>query len=346
MRDIEKELFLNNFDIDDYDKKLVNSIEDFEAKIKGEVPINEKDLRKIIEGTEEVRFVDTSEINDMFNLFHCSRYEELDLSRWETSNVKDMSQMFHSCKSLTKLDTSNFDTSKVEYMDYMFEFCHSLKELVLSNFNTSKVKNMTHMFSFCDSLKSLDLSNFDTSKVKEMSGMFYNCESLKELDLLNFDNSNLIDVDNMFYFCKSLKELDLSTFKTHNVKNINDMFCGCEDLVVCFGNENIDLELIEKMNIPCFKYDLEDSNLEKTHTLDSDLLELTFLDNDVGMVFIKHLKEKGELNVCKMNDNFHLVKSNSEGYSVNKEQMEKLEESGVLMEIEKPKVKNRRKNKM
>ena len=464
MRDIEKELFLNSFDIDDYDKKLVNSIEDFEAKIKGEIPIDKEDLKKIIKKTKEVRFVDVSKMRDMSYLFYYSRYEELDLSRWETSKVEkmsnmfercmsleslglsvfdtskvtDMSSMFLGCESLKELDTSIFNTINVEDMGDMFKECDSLKSLDLSHFNTSSVKNMSNMFTDCRELRELDLSGFDTSKVKRMSGTFKDCHSLEELDISSFNTLNIEDMSSMFSGCKLLEELDTSSFDTSNVKNMSCMFSRCDSLKeldlshfntsnveymnymfnacrslvsldlshfdtssvyrmnsmfencgnlkeldlfnfdtesIEYTDERIDeydecmcdiyhmfndcnsvifdlkelgigLELVEKMKIPCFKCDLENKNLEKTHTLDSELLELMFLDNNKDMVFIKHLKEKGELEVYKMNDDFHLVKSNGEGYSINEKQVEKLKEAGILMKVEEPKMKTRRKNKM
>lgn len=457
MRDIEKELFINNFDINDYDKELVDSIDDFEAKIKGEIPINKEDLRKIIKKTGEVRFVDTSEIENMHILFHHSRYKELDLSRWSTSKVTDMEGMFKGCKSLIELDLSHFNTSNVERMDsmfndcnslmeldlssfktlevkdmrYMFYSCESLKELDLSRFNTLSVERMDNMFNKCKSLKKLDISGFNTSNVEYMESMFSSCESLEkldlssfntrkvdymncmfsdcssleELDLLHFNTQYVNDMNKMFYNCQKLRKLDLSSFKTSEVKNMSSMFencnslveldlsgfdtfrvnhmncmfngckslkeldissfalalgdvsvCGmfkgCDDLVLDFNKFEIAFELIQKMNLPCFKYTLGEGEpetseiFEITHSLDSDLLDLAFLDNSEGMSFVKHLKEKGVIDIYKAIENLYFVERKDKVYLINKEQLEKLEEAGVLIEVENPKMENRRKNKM
>ena len=97
--------------------------------------------------------------------------------------------------SLTSLDLSNFDTSEVKEMQYMFANT-SLTSLDLSNFDTSEVKEMQYMFANT-SLTILDLSNFDTSKVTSMSGMFQNT-SLTSLDLSSFDTSNVTMMMDMF----------------------------------------------------------------------------------------------------------------------------------------------------
>ena len=72
----------------------------------------------------------------MYNLFYgCSSLTSLNLSNFDTKNVKDMYGMFQFCKSLTSIDLSYFNTSSLNYMDYMFHFCPSLSYIDLSTFN-------------------------------------------------------------------------------------------------------------------------------------------------------------------------------------------------------------------
>jgi surface protein len=46
---------------------------------------------------------------------------ELDVSKFKTGNVRDMSYMFSEVKRVTSLDISNFDTSNCENMLGMFQ---------------------------------------------------------------------------------------------------------------------------------------------------------------------------------------------------------------------------------
>ena len=71
-----------------------------------------------------------------------------------------MSWMFSFCCSLSSLDLSNFNTQNVKYMDTMFYGCSSLLSLDLSNFNTQNVEHMDSMFYGCSSLSYLDISSF------------------------------------------------------------------------------------------------------------------------------------------------------------------------------------------
>ena len=146
-----------------------------------------------------------------------------------------MRQMFNGCKDLTTLDLSNFDTQNVKDMYMMFSGCSSLKSLDLSSFNTKKVASSTSMdfmFSGCSSLTSLNVSSFNTSNVKSMRGMFAGCESLTQLSLDNFDTRSVQDFTTMFIGCESLTELNLSSFSTESIKGAGfaAMFSDCMSL--------------------------------------------------------------------------------------------------------------------
>ena len=84
-----------------------------------------------------------------------------------------MNGMFGECCKLDFLDLSNFDTSNVRNMLKMFALCHNLKEIRgINNFITINVKDMSLMFAFCHKLEYLDLSNFNTKNVVNMFKMF------------------------------------------------------------------------------------------------------------------------------------------------------------------------------
>ena len=199
-------------------------------------------------------FVITSNVTDMREMFSGGDLSSIDFSKWDTSNVTDMSGMFQNCSSLTSLDLSGWDTSKVTDMSYMFangdlssidlsgwdtsnvtdmgdmfSGCSSLTSLDVSNFNTSNVTSMSGMFSGCSSLTSLDLSGWDTSKVTDMSYMFANGD-LSSIDLSGWDTSNVTDMGDMFSGCSSLTSLDVSNFNTSNVTSMSGMFSGCSSL--------------------------------------------------------------------------------------------------------------------
>ena len=80
----------------------------------------------------------------------CSSLTSLDVSKFDTSNVTDMSEMFYRCSSLTGLDLRNFDTSKVADMNWMFCGCNKLTQITVSNkWVIGSSTDITDMFSGC-----------------------------------------------------------------------------------------------------------------------------------------------------------------------------------------------------
>ena len=106
--------------------------------------------------------------------------------------------MFSGCYKIIEIDLSKFESSNIINMGKMFFGCTSLISINLSGFNTSKVKYMTYMFCDLKSITSIDLSSFDTSNVIAMSSMFKGMTNITSLDLSTFDTSNVTGTDYMF----------------------------------------------------------------------------------------------------------------------------------------------------
>ena len=69
--------------------------------------------------------------------------------------------MFQECRVLEYLDLTNFDTPNVKDMEGMFSQCYKLKEIKgINNFNLSKVTIKNEMFSECYQLKDLNFLHF------------------------------------------------------------------------------------------------------------------------------------------------------------------------------------------
>ena len=96
----------------------------------------------------------------------------------QAKNVKSTCSWFRDCYNLKEVDLSRFDTSNVINMSYMFYECMSLTTLDVSGFDTKNVTSMECMFYGCSSLTTLDVSGFDTKNVTDMELLFYECSSL------------------------------------------------------------------------------------------------------------------------------------------------------------------------
>ena len=64
----------------------------------------------------------------MFAMFgSCYELEEIDVSKFVTSNVKNMSGMFEDLIVVEVINVTKFDTHQVEDMSNMFKYCNNAK---------------------------------------------------------------------------------------------------------------------------------------------------------------------------------------------------------------------------
>ena len=231
-----------------YTTEEVNNVAWYNVVIGGygkvQFPPDSSYLFKSYKNLEKLDFgdyIDTSNVTSMKEMFsECSGLTTLDVTKFVTSNVNNMSGMFSGgifgSLTLKTLDLSNFDTSNVTNIGMMFENCTSLEEIKgIENFDTSKVTTMVYgsrgLFKNCKNLKSLNLSNWVVNaKVTNMSYMFYNCSGLTSLNVTSFDTSSVTNMDSMFYNCSGLTTLDVTKFNTPKVTNMSRMFSDCSGL--------------------------------------------------------------------------------------------------------------------
>ncbi|WP_419512524.1 MucBP domain-containing protein [Lactobacillus kimbladii] len=101
----------------------------------------------------------TSQAESMFQ--DCENLQNIKFSPdFTIAKVDNINRMFNGCSSLTALDLSKFNTHQVKSMIGTFMDCSSLTKLDLSSFDTSNVIDMNGMFNNCSSLKELDLRSF------------------------------------------------------------------------------------------------------------------------------------------------------------------------------------------
>ena len=225
------------------------------------------------------------------------KLQDIDLSHFDTSEVKNMMQMFIGLYSCTVLDLSKFDTRNVINMYQMFAHDRSLVNLNLANFDTSHVTNMAGMFDDLSNVVSLDLSNFNTYNVTDMNHMFHLDSKLTNLNVSGprFNTSNVTNMEYMFNSAKALLNLDLYHFNTENVTNMAQMF-GC-------------MEAIEHLNVSSF----DTSKVTTMNGMFSSMLSIEILDissfntqnvEDMGYIFAIDNGDRDNLTTIYASDSF------------------------------------------
>src|SRR5690625_6442925 len=103
----------------------------------------------------------------MFSIEEATSEFKQDNSRWDVSNVKDMSTMFHNARHFNQ-DIGNWDVSNVTNMTGMFAgtWNYTVFDQDIGNWDVSKVTNMSYMF--YNSNFNQDISGWDVSNVINM----------------------------------------------------------------------------------------------------------------------------------------------------------------------------------
>ena len=108
-----------------------------------------KEIRKRLRKHQtNLNDIDTSKITDMSNLFvDIKLRQNIDISQWDVSNVKDMHNMFYGYKNFN-CDLSKWDVSNVLGVTQMFTGCKNFdSDLSGWNFKYRKRLYTTGMFS-------------------------------------------------------------------------------------------------------------------------------------------------------------------------------------------------------
>ena len=257
-------------------------------------PQTKEELKKLVED-ESIYLgdIDTSLITDMSNLFHESlRKDFKGIEKWDTSNVKDMHNMFTDAVYFNH-NIEKWNVSKVENMGAMFLRCLDFNQ-PLNDWNVSNVKDMGAMFAGAESFNmplnkwntcnvfdmramfnmalnfNQDLNNWDTSKVENMNGMFSQAKNFNQ-PLDKWDTSNVKTMQLMFNGCINFNQ-DLNSWNTSNVENMHGMFYDTKNFNQPLNNWKVNkvIDMSEMFSKSGFQYydSLDDWNIESLEYLD------------------------------------------------------------------------------
>ena len=199
-------------------KHLNTYITEYIIKKKLDTPIDSEDHYEYFPETKEELIK---------NIEECLDSKNYNLNCIDTSKITDMSNLFDSGnynKSLNNIDISKWDVSNVKYMQFMFDGYENFN-CDLSKWDVSKVKNMKGIFSWCVKFN-CDLSKWDVSNVTDMSFMFDSCKNFN-CNLSKWNVSNVENMSCMFNGCEKFKAEGLNKWNINKVKDKEMMFYGC-----------------------------------------------------------------------------------------------------------------------
>ena len=187
--------------------------------------------------------INNKEIDISFMFYGCTSLKSLpDISKWDISNIKNISGLFGSCASLTSLpDLSKWNTTNVKNMRDLFNSCKSLQKLPdISIWDTSNVENIDNLFSYCNSLCSLpDISKWEPQNLKSYRDIFLGLNTILLPDIykwkINVSKSILnSEVTSSSKFSLSKKNFTIST----DLSNQEDDNCQKKEKKLYKDNDN------------------------------------------------------------------------------------------------------------
>jgi surface protein len=162
---------------------------------------------------------DVSNVKNMTGMFYGTNNFNQNLNSWDVSNVTNMSQMFYGAKNFNQ-PLNNWNTSKVTNMSYMFASTLVFNQNI-NNWDTSNVTDLRYMFRVAKEFNQ-PLNNWNTSKVTNMSYMFASTLVFNQ-NINNWDTSNVTDLSYMFRVAKEFNQ-PLNSWDTSNVTEMSNLF--------------------------------------------------------------------------------------------------------------------------
>lgn len=158
------------------------------------------------------------------SMFVNSTMESIDLSKWNTKNLKDASRMFFNCSRVKTINLDGWSAKSLDDLSGMFGYCQNLATLELNWTDVGNMKSTQDMFLTATDLTCLNISCFDNIKISNTTGMFKKCYDLETIYCGNIETEIS---DEMFDRCDSLcgaVEYDFNKIDGSMANDVNGYF--------------------------------------------------------------------------------------------------------------------------
>jgi hypothetical protein len=199
---------------------------------------SESDKQDFVSCVEDRDFLKNLNLHNLTTMFDSIDFKDpnysigkyqLDISKWDTSQVTNMKGMFNEATNIPdisyKEETNAWNTSKVTDMSEMFALATNIP--YISYWDVSQVTDMNRMFANTKHIPWI--GGWDVSSVTDMNGMFSDSDS-GIYGIGDWDVSSVTDMSGMFIRNKKFNE-DLSgwTLNKNGVK-VYHMFDGATSM--------------------------------------------------------------------------------------------------------------------
>ena len=184
--------------------------------------------------------------SSLFSYF--SSVQTIDLSKFNSSDVTNMQNMFYGAKATNIIFGDNFDTSNVTNFESMFQNTNCNSYDFINNFDFSSAERMYKFLGGTKSVEDLVLHDLDFTNVKDMKYMF-DSASFKSITFRNISAPNVEEINYMFKKMQNLESIDFGdNFNAENLIGTYYLVYDTPNLVsIDFGN-NFNPKKIKKLN--------------------------------------------------------------------------------------------------
>lgn len=164
---------------------------------------------------------DTSQVTDISYMFHEATAFDQDIGSWTTSQVTEMSHMFREAKTFNQ-DIGLWNTAQVKGMSSMFEGAAAFNQDI-GSWTTSQVTDMSHMFVGATAFNQ-DIGSWITAQVTSMNGMFEGAATFNQ-DIGSWTTLHVTDMSWMFAGATAFNQ-GIGSWTTSQVIDMSHMFAG------------------------------------------------------------------------------------------------------------------------
>ena len=116
----------------------------------------------------DVRNINLTGTNSYSNLFYSCKGTELDLSNWDISKVTDIGYLL-GFSSFKKINLTGWNTVNVKYMGSVFYYLSNLETLLIPDWDMTNATNTGGFISSCPKLKYIDLSRSNDFTINKIA---------------------------------------------------------------------------------------------------------------------------------------------------------------------------------
>lgn len=160
--------------------------------------LNYGEYKNIFENTDYDSSInidlDSSYFLKYYMRFKKCNFTDIKINMPENKCLTNLNSMFEESKNLKSVDLSNFDTTNIKSMNLMFYECTNIENINLANFNTKEVQDMRCMFAECFNIENLNLESF---KINQNLDVYHIFNHIKRKNLVITDEFYLYIYNNV-----------------------------------------------------------------------------------------------------------------------------------------------------